>query len=269
MVRSYEREGWSGGKLDLVWTSLVCIDDSARFLKAWMCLSRFSFLVIFRAISWWFSWSDFEAFLFGIWWGMYAWTLRGSFPFDYPPKSMSKGARFWDFLGCRVRGVLGGISSIPLDLSSFGGPNLGYGVPMRCSYYPKSLAQIRGAIPEIGSWIWGCWPAGAVHPKSSGHTGLTSSSHRSNRCRLSVEFCSGEHLGEFPIVLCYCCFEFDSFWSSGGQVCVLGLRVRSVWPTYYTGLTGVGAFCGSSQNLSGCSNRDRWPVCATGQTGVA
>jgi hypothetical protein len=28
-----------------------------------------------------------------------------------------------------VRGVLGGISSIPLDLASFGGQNVGYGVP--------------------------------------------------------------------------------------------------------------------------------------------
>jgi hypothetical protein len=55
----------------------------------------------------------------------------------------------------RVRGVLGGISSIPLDLASFGGPNLIYGVPMRCSYYPQSLAQIHGAIREIGIWIWG------------------------------------------------------------------------------------------------------------------
>jgi hypothetical protein len=44
---------------------------------------------------------------------------------------------------------------IPLDLASFGGPNLGDEVPMRCSYYPQSLAQIRGAIQEIGSWIWG------------------------------------------------------------------------------------------------------------------
>jgi hypothetical protein len=50
--------------------------------------------------------------------------------------------------------VLGEISSIPLDLASFGGPNLGYGVPMRCSYYPQSLAHIRGAIREIRSWIW-------------------------------------------------------------------------------------------------------------------
>jgi hypothetical protein len=35
-----------------------------------MCLSRFSFLVIFRALSLRFSWSDFEAFhFFWIWWG--------------------------------------------------------------------------------------------------------------------------------------------------------------------------------------------------------
>jgi hypothetical protein len=68
---------------------------------------------------------------------------------------MSKGAQFWGYRCSRVRGVLGGISSIPLDLASFGGPNLVYGVPMRCSYYPQSLAQIRGAIREIRSWIWG------------------------------------------------------------------------------------------------------------------
>jgi hypothetical protein len=67
---------------------------------------------------------------------------------------MSKVPRFWGFWCSRVRGVLGGISSIPLDLASFGGKNLGYGVPMRCSYYPQSLVQIRGAIWEIGSWIW-------------------------------------------------------------------------------------------------------------------
>jgi hypothetical protein len=70
---------------------------------------------------------------------MYVLTLRGSFPFDSPPKSVSKGARFWGFPCSRVRGVFGGIPSIPLDLASFGGLNLGYGVPMRCSYYPKVL----------------------------------------------------------------------------------------------------------------------------------
>jgi hypothetical protein len=88
--------------------------------------------------------------------GVYACNLHGSFPLDSPPKYVSKWARFWGFLGSRVRGVLGGTSLIPLGLASFGEPKLGYGVPMSCSYYPQSLAQIRGAIREIGSWIWGC-----------------------------------------------------------------------------------------------------------------
>jgi hypothetical protein len=59
------------------------------------------------------------------------------------------------FLGSRVRGVFGGTSSIPLILACFGGPNLGYGMPIRCSYYPQSLVQNRGVIQEIESWIWG------------------------------------------------------------------------------------------------------------------
>jgi hypothetical protein len=83
--------------------------------------------------------------------GVYAWTLRCSFPLVPPPKSVSKGARFWVFLGSRVRAILGVISLIPLCFASFGGPNLGYGVPMRCSYYPQSLVQKRGAIWKIGS----------------------------------------------------------------------------------------------------------------------
>jgi hypothetical protein len=53
-----------------------------------------------------------------------------------------------------VRGVLGGISLIPLDLASFGGQNRGYGLLMRCSYYPHSLVKVRGAIREIDVWIW-------------------------------------------------------------------------------------------------------------------
>jgi hypothetical protein len=76
------------------------------------------------------------------------------FPLTPLPNPGAKGLDFGGFLGSRVRGIIGGISSIPIDLASFGGPNLGYGVPMRCSYYPQSLAQIRGTILEIESWIW-------------------------------------------------------------------------------------------------------------------
>jgi hypothetical protein len=82
-------------------------------------------------------------------------TLRGSLGYDSPPKSVSKGARFWAFPSSRLRGVLGGISSIPPFWTSFGGIKLGYGLLMRCSYYPQSLVQVRGAIREIVDWIWG------------------------------------------------------------------------------------------------------------------
>jgi hypothetical protein len=199
----------------------VMIDDSAWFLKSWMCCSRSFFLVIFGAFSWRFSWSDFEAFLFGILWGVYAWALRGSFPFDSPPKSVSKGARFWGFRCSRVRGVLGGISLIPLNLASFGGQNLGYGVPMRCFYCPQSLVQIRGAIREIGSWIWGCWPAGVVHPDEL-------RSHRSDRCLSPfwpvwtlVEFCSGERLSEVAVVPC--------LWQPTQENTVLSPKTNLLW----------------------------------------
>jgi hypothetical protein len=81
-------------------------------------------------------------------------TLRGSLGCDSPPKSVSLGARFMGFRCSRVRGVLGGISSIPFDLASFGGQNHGYGLLMRCSYHPQSLVQVRGAIRGIEVWIW-------------------------------------------------------------------------------------------------------------------
>jgi hypothetical protein len=66
-------------------------------------------------------------------------------------------------LALGLEAFLVGFFSIPLVLPSFGGPNLGYGVPMRCSYYPQSLVQNRRAIRGIGGWIWGSWPAGVVH----------------------------------------------------------------------------------------------------------
>jgi hypothetical protein len=58
----------------------------------------------------------------GICWGMYAWTLCGSFPFDSPAKSVRKGARLRGFRCPRVWCVFGGNPSIPFDSTSFGGP---------------------------------------------------------------------------------------------------------------------------------------------------
>jgi hypothetical protein len=63
-------------------------------------------------------------------WDVSLWDLLGdvcmnrscTFSFDSPPKYVSKGAQFWGFRCLRVRGILGGNPSIPLDLTSFGGP---------------------------------------------------------------------------------------------------------------------------------------------------
>jgi hypothetical protein len=82
-------------------------------------------------------------------------TLRGFLGCDSPPKSVSKVARLWGFPCSRVRGAFGGISSIPPIWTSFGGIKLVYGLLMRCSYYPQSLVQVRGAIREIEIWIHG------------------------------------------------------------------------------------------------------------------
>jgi hypothetical protein len=58
-VRSKERDGCLGGKLDLVWTFMVCIDDSAWFLKVLCNLSRSPF--------WWFSEPFLVIFLAEFW----------------------------------------------------------------------------------------------------------------------------------------------------------------------------------------------------------
>jgi hypothetical protein len=123
------------------------------------CVSPVSPLGDFRSL--------FLAILLWRLWDISCWYLVGDvcmnpswfFSLWSPTKSVSKGARCWCFLLSRVRGVIGEISSIPLDLASFGGPNHDYGMPMRHSYYPQSLLRIRGANREIKIWIWWSWPA--------------------------------------------------------------------------------------------------------------
>jgi hypothetical protein len=110
---------------------------------------------VFRSLFLAIFFERFRGLSFGDLVGIHPLALCGSFPFDFPPKSVSRGAQFWGFRCPRVCGALGGNPLIPLDSTSFGGPKLVYGVPMRCSYYPQSLLRIRGVNWEIGSWIWG------------------------------------------------------------------------------------------------------------------
>jgi hypothetical protein len=81
-----------------------------------------------------------------------------------------------------------------------------------------------------------------------------------------VGFCSGERLAMFAVVLCCCCFEFGSVWSSVGLFGVLGLSswdrfdrcVASVWPVWSLSVE-VSKFH---------QQGPVWPVVLTGLTGV-
>jgi hypothetical protein len=69
---------------------------------------------------------------------------------------------------------------------------------------------------DLGELTRGCCSSRAAQPD------------RSDRCRGLVGFASGEHLGEFPVVMCCCYFEFSSVWNSEGQVCCCYFEFSSV-----------------------------------------
>jgi hypothetical protein len=62
-VRSRERDGCLGGKLDLVRTFMVCVDGSELFLK--VVFPSF-FVLIFRALCWRCFENDFMGSLVGV-----------------------------------------------------------------------------------------------------------------------------------------------------------------------------------------------------------
>jgi hypothetical protein len=68
-------------------------------------------------------------------------------------------------------------------------------------------------------------------PEQPNLIGLTGAAHRSDWCRGSVGFASGERLGVFLIVSSCCCFEFGVFWSSVGLFGGFGISwLEPVWP---------------------------------------
>jgi hypothetical protein len=107
-------------------------------------------------------------------------------------------------------------------------------------------------------------------PERLGLTSLIGVAHRSDRCRGSVGFASGERLGEFSVVPSGCCFEFGRFWSSVGLFGGFG--------TSCTGLTGelhrpdrcrgllwkFSSFASRDRSDRCCSPKNR---CATMQSG--
>jgi hypothetical protein len=99
-------------------------------------------------------------------------TLRGSLGCDSPPKSVSKWARFWGFPSSRVRGVLGGISSIPPFWTSFGGIKLGYGL-LGVSIIPKVLFKFVERFGRSKFGFGGVDPRVLFISSCPGYTGLT------------------------------------------------------------------------------------------------
>jgi hypothetical protein len=87
---------------------MVCIDDSAWFLKAWLCLSRFSFLVISGAFFWRISCGGFGTFLFGIWWGCMHEHLVVLFPLMPFPNLRAKWLDFGVFSSLGLEAFLVG-----------------------------------------------------------------------------------------------------------------------------------------------------------------
>jgi hypothetical protein len=224
---------------------------------------------------WWFSESSLGGFL-GVFSGPCSWGFDGGNMWEpfvvllilIPlPNPWVKGLDFGVFgvLGLEeflagflwfllIWQVLVGLN-LPMD-SSWGVPNIPQVLFKSVERFGRSRLGFGGVDPRV-----------LFIPRSPGHTSLTGASHRSNRWRPLLEFCSGEHLGAFTVVLCCCCFEFGSVWSSVGLFGVLGLsgwdwsdrcvapawpvwshsmevarfhQKGPVWPVVLTGLTGVG-----------------------------
>jgi hypothetical protein len=182
--------------------------DSAWFLKAILYLSRFFFLVIFGAIYWRFSCGSFDTFLFGIWWGMYAWTLRGYFPCDSPPKSVSKGAQFWGFPRSWKVVFLVEILQFLLVQWVLVDQIIAMGCPWSTPIVAKVWCESMERIGKSGFGFGWVDPRVAVHPECPDLIGMTSAPHRSDQCKSLLGFGIGEGPGVFPSFPVCCCFKF-------------------------------------------------------------
>jgi hypothetical protein len=193
MVRSCEREGWSGCKLDLVWTSLWCIDYSVWFLKAWMCCSLRSL--------WWFS-EPFLGDFLGVISGPFSWEFGAGcmhepfvilFPLIPLPNPWAKGL---DFVVLGVLGLeefLAGFHQFLLIWQVLVDKIFDMDSPWGVPTIPKVL---RKSVERYGRSGVGF---GEVDPRVMFIP------------RAQLGFCSGEHLSGFIVVPCCSCFEFGSF----------------------------------------------------------
>jgi hypothetical protein len=172
MVRSCERVGWSGGKLDLVWTSLWCIDDSAWFLKAWMCCSRSFFLVIFGALSWRFFWKISRPFSWAFVGGCMHEPFMVLFPLILLPNPWERGLDFGVFVGLGFVVFLVEILRFLLIQRVLVDHNLATECPWGIPTIPKVLFEIVERIRRSGVGFGGVDPWVLFISSCPGVTGL-------------------------------------------------------------------------------------------------
>jgi hypothetical protein len=100
-------------------------------------------------------------------------TLCGFLGCDSPPKSVSKGARFWGFPSSRVFDALGGISSI-LFGQVLVGLNLAMDSSLSVPDIPKVLFKSVERFGRSRFGFGGVVPRVLFIPSCPGYTGLTS-----------------------------------------------------------------------------------------------
>jgi hypothetical protein len=131
---------------------------------------------------------------------MYAWTPRGSFPFDFPPKSVRKGLNFGVFAVLVFVVFLAEIFRFLLIQRVLLDPNLSmecpWGVPTIPNVLCVSVERIgRSEVGFGGVDPWALF----YYPSCPGATDLTGALDRSDRCKPLVGFVSGNCL--FRVVL--------------------------------------------------------------------
>jgi hypothetical protein len=145
------------------------------------------------------------------------------FPLIHLPNPWVKGLDFGVFGVLGLEEFLARFLRSLLILQVLVDNNLAMDSPWGVPTIPKVLRKSVERFGRSGFGFGGVDPRMLFIPTSSGHTSLTGASHQFDRCIPQLGFCSGEHLGEFAVTPCCCCFEFGSIWSSVGLFGVLGL----------------------------------------------
>jgi hypothetical protein len=217
---------------------MVCIDDSAWFLKAWLCFLRFPFLVIFRAFSWDFRgkfWGPFfEGFLLDV-------TYEDLVPLCLViliQQTLLNVFNLYVFGGLHGKVFLRVDFRFLLIEWSLGAELLAKCSPRGAPTIPKVSLWSVERIGRSIAWSFQFFPRAVFFPTVQAKIGLTGFSNRSDRFR-SVGCWEGFLSKEVSVALWLLLFRggkaLEVFWVSGEFWGVSGQNrsdqfVKPVWP---------------------------------------